>query len=122
MILVDTSVWIDHLHHRDPELVDLLLADEICIHPLVVEEIALGSIARRSDVLATFEGLESVDVASHQDVMTLVSERELWGKGLSAVDAHLLVSAVLSVAEVHLWSRDKRLMRAAKELGVAYRV
>ena len=120
MILVDTSVWIDYLHKSDQVLVELLLADEVCIHPLVIEEIALGSIARRDDVLATLDGLEPVDVLSHEAALNLVAERELWGKGLNVVDAHLLGSTLRSGGEVQLWTRDKRLATAADELGISY--
>jgi predicted nucleic acid-binding protein len=120
MILVDTSVWIDHLHRSDRMLVDLLLADEVCIHPLVIEEVALGSIARRDDVLATLAGLQSVAAVSHDRVLSVVTEHELWGKGLSAVDAHLLGSVLRSEDGVRLWTRDKKLAAAAEELGVGY--
>ena len=120
MILVDTSIWIDYLHKSEQALVELLLADEVCIHPLVIEEVALGSIARRDDFLATLEGLESVEAVSHDGVLTLVTEHELWGKGLSAVDAQLLGSAFRSGGAVRLWTRDKRLKAAADELGVGY--
>jgi len=120
VILVDTSVWIDYLHKSDQVLVELLLADEVCIHPLVIEEIALGSIARRDDVLATLDGLEPVDVLSHEAALNLVAERELWGKGLNVVDAHLLGSTLRSGGEVQLWTRDKRLATAADELGISY--
>ena len=120
MILVDTSVWIDYLHKSDQGLVDLLLADEICIHPLVIEEIALGSLARRDEVLATLAGLDSVGVLSHADALSLVSEHQLWGRGMTAVDAHLLGSVLRSDGDVQLWTRDKRLKDASEELGVAY--
>jgi predicted nucleic acid-binding protein len=120
MILVDTSVWIDHLHKADPVLVELLLADEVCTHPLVIEELALGSIAGRSEVLTLISGLASATVMSHHEFLALVEAQRLWGRGLSPVDAHLLGSARLSGGSVTLWTRDKRLMSAADDLDVGY--
>jgi predicted nucleic acid-binding protein len=120
VILVDTSVWIDYLHKSDDSLVGLLLADEVCTHPLVIEEIALGSIARRADFLATLDGLERVNPISHDKALDVIAEHKLWGEGLSAVDAHLLGAALGSSGGVQVWTRDKRLAKAAKDLGVAY--
>ena len=120
MILVDSSVWIDHLRRSEAGLIHLLLADEVCVHPLIVEEIALGSIAHRDDVLAMLEGLHSVPVVAHDQVMTLIEDRDLWSKGLSAVDAHLLCGAVHAPGDVKLWTRDKRLAAAAADLDIAH--
>lgn len=117
MILVDTSVWIDHLHESVPQLVALLEADEVGCHPLVIEELALGSLKRRDIVLALLASLHRFPVLSHHEVLELVEVRRLWGRGLSAVDAHLLGSASLS-AGARLWTRDKRLRAACHDAGV----
>ena len=117
MILVDTSVWVDHLHRPEPMLVDLLKRDEIASHPLVIEELALGSIARREVLLDSLGRLSRVTVASHGEVRELVEARRLWGRGLSAVDAHLLAAVLLSAGSV-LWTRDKSLAGAAAEIPV----
>ena len=119
MILVDTSVWIDHLHRTEPHLVDRLENDEVGCHPLVIEELALGSIKQRTAVLELLENLRQFSVLSHAEVMTFVDNRQLWGRGLSAVDAHLLGS-VLLVGGSRLWTRDKRLISVCREVGVAY--
>ncbi len=119
MILVDTSVWIDHLHKSDELLVDLLLSDSVITHPLIVEELALGSIARRDELLQMMAGLSTVGILDHQELLALVGERRLWGKGLSPADAHLLGSALLS-GETRIWSRDKALNTAADDLAVSY--
>jgi len=119
VILVDTSVWIDHLHRTEPHLVDRLENDEVGCHPLVIEELALGSIKQRTAVLELLENLRQFSVLSHAEVMTFVDNRQLWGRGLSAVDAHLLGS-VLLVGGSRLWTRDKRLISVCREVGVAY--
>lgn len=117
MILVDTSVWIDHLHESVPQLVALLENDEVGHHPLVIEELALGSLKQRETVLGLLACLHRFPVLSHHEVLELVDARRLWGRGLSAVDVHLLGSAVLSAGS-WLWTRDKRLRAACHDLGV----
>jgi predicted nucleic acid-binding protein len=119
MILVDTSVWIDHLHQAEPQLVELLERNDVATHPMVLGELALGSIADRVTFLGLLSALPAAKEATHTEVMDFVAARQLYGRGLSLVDAHLLASAVLSDATL-LWTRDQRLARAAGDLGVAW--
>ena len=119
MILVDTSVWIDHFHHSDPVLVSLLHEDEIGAHPLVAEELAMGSLRSRDDVLKHLAHLHQFPVLSHDELLALVAVHALWGRGLSPVDAHLLGSVML-VPGARLWTRDKRLLCATEEHGVSF--
>ncbi|WP_343602802.1 type II toxin-antitoxin system VapC family toxin [Mycobacterium sp.] len=119
MILVDTPVWIDHLHHTDAQLVALLEDDEVGRHPCVMEELALGSIRQRAVVLELLGGLRQFPVLGHAEVMTFVDARRLWGRGLSAVDAHLLGSVSL-VGRARLWTRDNRLISACRDVGVSH--
>ncbi|OBC07964.1 type II toxin-antitoxin system VapC family toxin [Gordonia sp. w5E2] len=117
MILVDTSVWIDHLHAKDERLPSLLADDEIGCHPLVVEELALGSIANRDVIIDLLSNLVQFPVLTHAELLHLVESRKLWGRGLSPVDAGLLGSAIL-VDGATLWTRDKRLRAACVDVGV----
>lgn len=119
MILVDTSVWIDHLHQTEERLVEHLDADLVGFHPLVVEELALGTIRDRAEFLELLGRLRPFPVLTHAEVLALVERRQLWGQGLSAVDAHL-VGAVLLTPGARLWTRDKRLKRVAWELAIAF--
>jgi predicted nucleic acid-binding protein len=118
MILVDTSIWIDHLHRAEPRLVSLLEQDEVGTHALVVEELALGSIGRRREVLALLGSLRSFPVLRHEELLALVEGRTLWGRGLSVADANLLGSVAL-VPGARLWTRDRRLGAACRELDLA---
>ncbi len=119
MILVDTSIWIDHLHASEPHLVELLGRDEACSHPMVVEELALGSLARREETLELLGNLPALPILSHAELLIFVAANRLWGRGLSPVDVHLLGSTRLAGGAA-LWTRDKRLHAAALELGVAH--
>ena len=119
MILVDTSVWIDHLHRHDAELARLLEAVQVGVHPMVLGELALGSLRNRDSVLALLGALPSAVVATHDETMALVDARRLHGRGLSLVDAHLLASVLLTPG-ARLFTRDRRLATAASALGVGH--
>lgn len=119
MILVDTSVWINHFRGSEPHLVDLLGRDQVCSHPMVIEELALGSITRRDETLELLGNLPSLSILSHEELLIFVTANRLWGRGLSPTDAHLLGSTRLAGAAA-LWTRDRRLHAAAVELGVAH--
>jgi predicted nucleic acid-binding protein len=119
VILVDTSVWIDHLRYADPQLVALLEADEVGCHSFVIEELALGSIKQRTAVLELLGNLRQFPLVIHAELMALIDRRRLWARGLSAVDAHLLGSVSL-VGGAQLWTRDKQLISACRDVGVSY--
>jgi predicted nucleic acid-binding protein len=117
VILVDTSVWIDHLHAAEARLVGLLTEDEIGCHPLIIEELALGSIKQREAVLGLLANLHRFPTVTHFEFLHLVERRRLWGRGLSATDVNLLGSVAL-VEGAHLWTRDKGLRAVCAEVGV----
>ena len=116
-ILVDTNVWIDHLRTTEPVLVDLLERDQVCVHQSVITELPLGNLKERSIFLGALERLIIVRNVDDQGVLHFVEERRLWGRGLSAVDAALLASVVVTPG-VSLWTRDKRLRQAAHDVSV----
>ena len=117
MILVDTSVWIDHLRAGEAELARLLETGLVATHPLVVGELAMGSLRNRDTVLGLLQDLEQAVVASHDEVMAYVSRHRLFGLGIGYVDAHLLASTQLTGA-TKLWTRDKRLRNTAERLDL----
>ena len=116
-VLVDTNIWIDHLRKTEPVLVDLLERDQVCVHQSVITELALGNLKDRSVFLKALERLMVLRNVDDQGVRHLVEERRLWGRGFSAVDAALLASVVVTPG-VSLWTRDKRLRQAARDVGV----
>jgi predicted nucleic acid-binding protein len=118
MILVDTSIWIDHLHRTQPDLVAVLEEEEVCLHPMIIGELALGSLRDRSAILTMLADLPAVPVATHAEVLQLIESNALYGTGLSLFDAHLLAALRLTEA-TKLWTRDRRLHSAARQLGVA---
>jgi predicted nucleic acid-binding protein len=106
-VLVDTSIWIEHLKKTVPRLEELLDADEVMIHAAVLGELACGNIKNRKDLLNDLQLLERVEEASTEDVLLLIESRKLFGKGLSWVDCQLLASAAITGCEI--FTRDKLL-------------
>jgi len=86
-------------------------------HILVVGELAMGGIRQRTAILDTLRKLPRARVASHEEVLALVEQEKLWGRGISYVDAHLLASVLLTPGS-GLWTRDRRLVAAAQAIGV----
>lgn len=118
-VLVDSSVWIDHLRRTEPRLVGLLEGNRVLGHPGVRGEISLGSLADRQTVLGLLARLPAAEVAADDEVAAMIETRQLSSRGLGYIDAHLLAATLLTPAAV-LWARDKRLIKAAEDLGVAF--
>jgi predicted nucleic acid-binding protein len=121
VILVDTSVWVDHLRRHNSILARLLEAGEILAHPFVVGELALGHLEPRALLLRYLYGLPQSVVASHQEVLHFIGEHRLFGRGIGYVDAHLL-AAIRLTEGAGLWTRDKGLHRVAAGLALAANV
>ena len=119
MILVDTSVWIDHLRARDPGLESLLAERRVLSHSLVIGEIACGSIGQRRLTLSVLDDLPRAIEASFEEVRGAMERRAWFGRGIGFIDACLLASALLN-APATLWSRDRRLRALAEEAGIAH--
>lgn len=117
MILVDTSVWIDHLRRGSARLEVVLLDGRAASHPFVLGELALGRLSRRREILGLLSELPQVQVATHGEVLALVERHALAGTGIGWVDAHLLAAAALSRAS--LWTLDRRLGAVAARLGLS---
>ena len=118
MILVDTSIWIDHLRDGDAELGTLLQDGEVLAHPWVTGEIALGRLSQRRELLGLLNNLPQATLATEVEVLVLIDQRQLYGLGIGYVDAHLLAATILT-AESRLWTRDKRLSAVAVQLDIA---
>lgn len=118
MILVDTSIWIDHLRAGDSALTSLLDAGRVLIHPFVIGELALGQMRQREIILAALADLPRVESATDAEVLGFINREALFGRGVGYVDAHLLASVRLS-AGAALWTRDAKLRGVAEELSLA---
>lgn len=119
MILVDTSVWVDHLRKSNDRLSSLLEQDLVLTHPFIIGELACGSMMNRREILELLEALPRVRTAGHAEVLYLIEVERLHGRGIGWVDAHLLASTLLSHS--FLLTSDKKLRLVAESLGVAHR-
>lgn len=119
MILVDTSVWVDHLRRGEAGLVDLLERSAVVMHPFVVGEIACGGLRDREAILELLQDLPTAALASPDEVLKFIDDHVLHGKGIGYVDVHLLASVALTPG-ARLWTRDSKLRRVAGLLGCAH--
>jgi hypothetical protein len=117
VILVDTSVWIDHLRNSEAKLQKLLENEEVVTHPFVRLELALGSIANRKTVLADMALLPQAPVAQVDELLSLVELRKPCRRGIGVTDIHLVASALFDRSN-QIWTRDRRLGDIADELGI----
>jgi predicted nucleic acid-binding protein len=118
VILVDTSVWVEHLRSNSAILSALLDNCRILGHPFVLGELALGNLRQRDDILRVLRRLPQATSASHLEVLRLIDREALYGRGIGYVDAHLLAAARLTAGS-KLWTRDRRLQAVAGQLGLA---
>ena len=120
MILVDTSVWVDHLRHGDAAMQQALDAGVVIAHPFVIGEIALGQLPRRAQTLDMLGLLPLAPVATANELMAFIERHRLFARGIGYVDVHILASAALA-DDTRLWTRDRRLAEAATALGRLHR-
>jgi predicted nucleic acid-binding protein len=116
MILVDSSVWINHLRNRNQQLAELLEAGEIATHTCVIGELACGTLSQRSLFLARLGCLQQCPESPFTEVMNLIEKHHLWGRGLSWADVHIISSA--HTTEHEIWTDDKAMQQAASEIGL----
>ena len=119
MILVDTTVWIDHLRSTDPALGRLLETGQVLMHPMVLGELVCGNFANRAERVRSWRGLPFIHASEHDDVIDWIEDQRLFGRGIGFVDAHLL-RAVLTHGDATLWTRDQSLRTLAARFDAAY--
>lgn len=119
MMLVDTSIWIDHLRRSEARLLAALEAGEVLMPPFVVGELACGNLRNRRELLDLLANLPAAPVAADAEVLRFIERRKLMGRGIGFLDAHLLAATALA-APARLWTRDRRLSLIATELGLGF--
>ena len=119
-VLIDTSVWVQHFKVHNPALAELVVADRVLVHPMVILELACGTPPEpRQRTLSDISLLRKCTLASHQEVMDFVEREKLYGLGCGLVDMTLLASTLL-ITGARIWTLDKRLANLADRFGVAY--
>lgn len=118
MILVDTSVWIDHLRSGNTTLAALLAENQVGMHPYVLGELACGNLSQRTSILALLQSLPSLPPALDSEVLLLIERQQLMGRGIGYIDAHLLACA--GIHGHRLWTLDRRLATISRSLGWSY--
>lgn len=118
MILVDTSIWIDHLRCGSPALATMLQSEVVCTHDFVIGELACGNLRNRAEILGLLQSLPRLSAATEDETLFFIEQQHVMGRGIGYIDAHLLAAAV--IRDVPIWTKDKRLMAIAEEKGWAY--
>jgi hypothetical protein len=121
MLLVDTSIWIDHFRKENPRLSAALVRRQVLIHAFVLGELALGRALRFSEIAEDLSDLPNATIATPAEILRLISRAELGSSGIGYVDAHLVASTLLTPG-CRLWTRDKKLRAVAERLSIAAEV
>lgn len=119
MILVDTSVWIDHLRAGELQLAELLNTNRVLVHPFIIGELACGNLNNRKTVLSLLRKLPTARLATDDEVLFFIERHGLMGRGIGYIDAHLLAAMSLT-GTVRLWTRDKRLGAVAESMRLTF--
>jgi predicted nucleic acid-binding protein len=120
MVLVDTSVWVDHLRSNNSGLKNLLNKGHVVCHPFIVGELACGNLSNRSEILSLLQALPLATHAEHEEVMRFIENYSLMGKGIGYIDMHLIASALLTKAPI--WTLDKKLKKVSFKVGLEYKL
>ena len=118
MVLVDTSVWIEHLRKRNRTLIALLEQEEVLLHPFVLGELACGNLGNRREIIALLHALPVITKADDDEILFFVDRHGLMGRGVGLIDMHILASCKLEGAK--LWTRDKRLRVMASDMELEF--
>jgi hypothetical protein len=118
MVLVDTSVWISHFRHGNSGLQKLLQEDRVASHPFIIGELACGNISNRTEILSLMQSLPMLDVVQTEELLLFIDHNKIMGTGLGFVDVHLMAAAAL--AEVPLWTQDKKLKQTCARLSIDF--
>jgi predicted nucleic acid-binding protein len=119
MVLVDSSVWIDHIRKKDDVLSQLLVNGQVCIHPLIIGELACGNLRNRLSIIKLWQSLPHANHATHQEALHCLEKHSLFGKGIGFIDLHLLASTLLST-NTFLWTNDRRLKNLTDDLKLSF--
>ena len=118
-VLVDTSVWIDHLRDKDEQLISLLKQNQVLMHPMILGELACGCLHSRDQILSLLKNLPQVPEATHDEALYCLEKNKLMGKGIGFIDLHLLAATFLANNNL-LWTRDRRLRKLALSLNLSW--
>lgn len=118
MVLVDTSIWIDHFRKANSKLASFLETEEVAIHPFVLGELACGNLSNRKEIIALLHALPGATKVEDDELLLFIERHRLMGRGIGLIDVHILASCCID--SCLLWTRDKRLQVVAKEMNIEF--
>lgn len=119
MILLDTSVWVDHFSRKAKQLDPFLQSGQVLIHPLVIGELACGHFRNRDAVFRELHTLPYAQVGTYAEALEFIDRFNLMGLGIGYIDVHLLLSTALTES-ARFWTIDRRLHSIADRLDLEY--
>jgi predicted nucleic acid-binding protein len=120
MILVDTSIWVDHFRKGNAHLRDRLIEGQVSCHPFIIGELACGNLKKRGEIILLLHALPNVNTISNDEALYFIEEKRLMSLGIGIVDVHLLASAIMT--NTALWTADRRLKEVARRLDILYNI
>jgi predicted nucleic acid-binding protein len=120
MILVDTSIWVDHLRKGNAHLKVLLIEGHVACHPFIIGELACGNPKTRGEITLLLQALPTVNTISNDEALYFIEEKHLMGLGIGIVDVHLLASAIMT--NTPLWTSDRQLKEVGRRLDILYKM
>jgi len=119
VIVPDAPIWIDFFRSgaRKTQLRLLIDNSQLCMHPWLVAELALGSLPDRRKTLEYLDRLTPIRTVSLADVRHMIEARNLSGRGIGLTDAHLIASC-LATPGTQIWTSDQKLGKVAESLGI----
>lgn len=115
-VIIDSSVWIDHLRKPNGVVRQLLEEGKALSHSWIIGELATGQIKNRHNFLGNLKLLTMVKEATVKETLDFLEAHQLYGRGLSFTDVHVVASALLS--DVRILTRDKPMIVITKEFGI----
>ena len=118
MILVDSSVWIDHLRLSNSRLCVLLENHEVLMHTMILGELACGSLQHRNQRLRQWQDLPRLPSVPDDEAIRFIDHHSIMSRGLGFIHVHLLASVAATPA-TRLWTRDRTLGEIAADLDLS---
>lgn len=104
MVLVDTSVLVDHFRKTNPHLATLLTHGQVTCHPFVIGELACGNLRNRREILSLLQALPSARVPEPDEVLFFIERQWLMGLGIGIIDIYLLASIRRAMSRCGRWT------------------
>jgi predicted nucleic acid-binding protein len=117
-VLVDTSVWIEHIKKTDDVLTKLLRDNLVVVHPFVFGELLLGGMPAESEFAQLLDKTKEKFILYPDTIATMINNSDVVGQGIGLIDTYLL--HYCKSKGLKLYTRDGKLATLATRCGCLY--